>query len=72
MSIVKLPRVSSTANHHPMQVIDMQYAQDVVEAIKLMSMAELHTLRISANGMDAVRFFNTINMAVNRMNAKVE
>ena len=72
MSIVKLPRVSSTANHHPMQVIDMQYAQDVVEAIQGMSMAELHALRVSGCGMNAVRFFYLVNMAVNRMNAKVE
>lgn len=70
MSITKLPRVSSTANHHPMQMIDMQYAQDVVYAIQNMSMAELHTLRVSANAMDAVRFFKTINHAVNRMNAR--
>ena len=70
MSITKLPRFSSTANHHPIQVIDMQYAQDVVEAIQNMSMAELHTLRISANGMDAMKFFKTINLAVNKMNAR--
>lgn len=69
MSIPKLPRVSNTTNHHPMQVIDMQYAQDVVEAIRNMSMAELHALRVSANGMDADRFFKIINVSVNRMNA---
>ena len=72
MSITKLPRVSSTANHHPMQVIDMQEAQDIIEAIQNMSLAELHALRISRNSMDDKQFFRIINVAVNRMNAKVE
>lgn len=70
MSITKLPRVSSTANHHPVQVIDMQNAQDVVEAIQNMSMVELHALRVSRNAMDEKRFFKIINEAVNKMNAR--
>ena len=68
-NVTKLRRATNTANYHPQSVIDMQYAQDVVDAIKRLSMSEMHALQVSGHSMNACNFFNIINVAMNRFAA---
>ena len=65
----KLNYIAMTASHNPQSTLDMQYAQDVMDAIKRLSLSELHTLRLSGISMDAPRFFGIINVAINRFAA---
>ena len=71
-SVNKLPRVTTPVNCHPQSAIDMQYAQDVMDAIKRLSMSELHSLRVSGHSMNAFKFFAIINVAMNRFAALVD